>query len=92
VTSGPTSFDTAARRTRLRELVRARDLDAIVVYGNDGYASHLRYFAGYAPHAGNALVVVAPDRDTLVVPYAVDRRGRDEARRRGRGGVRPHGC
>jgi Xaa-Pro aminopeptidase len=72
VTSGPASLDTGARRARLRELARDRGLDAIVVYGNNGYASHLRYFAGYAPHGGNALVVVAPDHDLLVVPYAWD--------------------
>jgi Xaa-Pro dipeptidase len=72
VTSAPASLDTAARRTRLRELGRDRGLDTIAVYGNNGYASHLRYFAGYAPHGGNALVVIAPQQDTLVVPYAWD--------------------
>lgn len=72
MTSSHASLDTAARRARLRELVRDRGLDAIVIYGNNGYASHLRYFAGYAPSGGNALVVVSPDEDLLVVPYAWD--------------------
>lgn len=72
MTSRPASLDTASRRARLRELARTRGLDAIIVYGNNGYASHLRYFACYAPHGGNALVVVSPDEDLLVVPYAWD--------------------
>src|SRR5690554_3286733 len=48
----------AARLERLRERMKARGLDAVVIFADREHAANFQYFAGFGPRFEEALLIV----------------------------------
>jgi Xaa-Pro aminopeptidase len=70
-----TSRDLAIRLALLRSAVAERGLDALVIYGDREHFANLHWATGFDPRFEEALLVLTPDRATLLLgnecyPYA----------------------
>ena len=69
----------ARRMTRLKEEIRSRGLDAVVIHGNEVEYANVRYFSDYWPVFESAGIAVAPDAEPILLigpeseAYAEDR-------------------
>lgn len=75
IPSAPTLRDYIARLTALRSATAARDLDALVIYGDREHFANIHWATGFDPRFEEAVLVLRPDKATLLLgneclPYA----------------------